>query len=164
MNSCKRIRTTSLVTVLLSVLVTGVLTAQTVSDQTLVPKTDHDWTTWNATWQPKTGKFNGRDIPTAQIEPIILTIESGVFRIDTPGFQEKGKLVFGQTTSANEPQTLDVVIEQGPNAGTTLKAICKLTDDKLTICYAMDSGQRPTVFESTEENKALLLEYERKNP
>ena len=60
------------------------------------------------------------------------------------------------------PPGLDVTGTDGPNKGKTLLAIYDLTGDTLKICYDIEGKVSPTKFESTKENKLLLIVYKRK--
>jgi uncharacterized protein (TIGR03067 family) len=60
------------------------------------------------------------------------------------------------------PKSMVIKPTGGPSKDKVLTAIYKLDGDTLTICYDMDGKVNPTKFESTAENKFLLVEYKRK--
>jgi uncharacterized protein (TIGR03067 family) len=61
---------------------------------------------------------------------------------------------------AADPKSIDIK----PNAGQVklLKAIYKIDGDSLVVCYDIQGKTTPPKFESTAENKFLLVEYKRK--
>src|SRR6266571_2105623 len=92
----------------------------------------------NDTWKPTEGskyqtKVKGKD-------------ESGTFKFD----------------AAKTPKTMDIMVGDGPNKDKTLLTIYDLTGDTLKVCYSLDGKTRPDKFESTGENKYLLIVYKRK--
>jgi uncharacterized protein (TIGR03067 family) len=60
------------------------------------------------------------------------------------------------------PKSMVIKPTGGPGTDKVLKAIYKLVGNTLIICYDMDGKVTPTKFESTAENKFLLVEYKRK--
>ena len=63
---------------------------------------------------------------------------------------------------ATTPKSMVIKPTGGPGKDKVLKAIYKLDGDSLVICYDMDGKETPKKFESTAENKFLLVEYKRK--
>ena len=49
-----------------------------------------------------------------------------------------------------------------PNKGKTILAIYELTGDTLKVCYDVSVAVRPVKFESTDENKLVLIVYKKK--
>ena len=56
---------------------------------------------------------------------------------------------------------MDIKGTGGPNKDKTIKAIYKIDGDTMTICYALDAGDRPTKFESKPDTKQFLAVYKR---
>jgi uncharacterized protein (TIGR03067 family) len=110
-------------------------------------------------WRPGKGQLSGRDLPRDHLATIVLSIQDGKFRTQGAGFEEAGLLRIAEPATADHV-ALDVVIEEGPNAGKTVPVILRLEQDRMTVCYGL-IGDRPTAFDSTAENEQLLLEYAR---
>ena len=60
------------------------------------------------------------------------------------------------------PKSMIIKPTGGPSKDKTLKGIYQLDGNMLTICYDMEGKVTPMKFESTAENKFLLVEYKRK--
>lgn len=113
----------------------------------------------NGSWKPVKGTLVGRELPKEQLDSILLTINNGAYETHGTGFEESGKMVI-PIPATNQFQPIDVVIEKGSNAGTTIQGIVRVEGETLVVCYAI-SGERPTIFESKEGEQTLLLEYEK---
>ena len=121
---------------------------------------DSEWKDLNATWQPVKMQMAGNDFPSEQIQSIKLTLKDGEYTMKMiGGVEESGKVELGEGDD-DKPAAMDISIEEGQNKGKTIKAIFKIEEEKLIVCYAM-TGDRPTEFESTKDNGYLFLEYEK---
>lgn len=121
-------------------------------------ETATDWSEMNGTWKATEGTMAGQKFPAGQLDSIRLKINNGSFDFAGSGIEQSGKLEMVAATD-DKPATLDVIVEEGPNEGNTVQAICKMEEGKLIVCYAM-TGDRPKDFTSTAENNTLLLTYE----
>jgi uncharacterized protein (TIGR03067 family) len=90
---------------------------------------------------------------------IRLEFADGKFHSDSNGEKSDGKVTIDPTTT---PANMDLLLEEGAEAGKTLKCIYKLENDLLYIAFSVAMDQvRPIDFESNQDNKLLVLEYER---
>jgi len=63
--------------------------------------------------------------------------------------------------STTPPAAMDIHGVEGPNAGSTIPAIYELAGDRLTICYQLGPGDRPSEFATPEGTQLFLVHYER---
>lgn len=127
--------------------------------QPIVAPQPFDKASINGSWKPIKGTLAGRELPKEQLESIRLTINNGAYETHGTGFVESGQMVIPIPVT-NKPQSIDVVIDKGENAGTTMQGIVRVEGEKLVVCYAI-SGERPANFESEYGGQTLLLEYEK---
>lgn len=109
-------------------------------------------------WIAKHATMNGADI-SASFAGMQLEISNATYRVSVAGKEiDAGSLTFGA-----DNQSIDIVGTVGPNTGKLIRCIFKMNANELTICYNLaPGGERPTQFESTAENKFLLVTYEAK--
>ncbi|MGI9517659.1 MAG: TIGR03067 domain-containing protein [Pirellulaceae bacterium] len=113
------------------------------------------------TWAPVNVTLHGYPLPEERRKSITFEITDGRFRFTSGDIEEQGTISV-TAGSSGLPTSVDLVFEDGPNQGTTIRGICKIEDGKLFVCYAT-GGERPTEFASTLESETLLLEYQRVN-
>jgi uncharacterized protein (TIGR03067 family) len=59
--------------------------------------------------------------------------------------------------TSKSPVAIDLDVRDGPVKEGKAEGIIALDGDELTLCYTPAGGKRPTKFESTKDNKALLF-------
>jgi uncharacterized protein (TIGR03067 family) len=111
------------------------------------------------TWKPTEGKHAGEPLSKDLIDSITLTLTDGMYQVKVAGLDESGTVKIDATKT---PKTMDIVATEGKNKGRKVLAIYDLTGDTLKVCYDVQGGPRPVGFESTAENKMLLVIYKRK--
>ncbi len=62
---------------------------------------------------------------------------------------------------AAHPATMDIVGRDGPNAGRSMLAIYQLDGDSLTVCYDLESGERPPSMQPKQDQLLLSITYAR---
>jgi uncharacterized protein (TIGR03067 family) len=62
---------------------------------------------------------------------------------------------------SKNPAQIDTTAEDGPRQGGTSKGIYKFDGDTLTICFVLDSKDRPTEFASKPGSGTLLIVHKR---
>ncbi len=65
--------------------------------------------------------------------------------------------------SSKSPATIDLKIESGPVSEGEAAGIIKFEDGQITFCYHPTGGDRPTKFESTEDNGCHLFVLEKQD-
>lgn len=109
---------------------------------------------WKLTAMTKEGKQEEKGVGVAQFvfagEKV--TVEVG----------GKGEPATFKADAKAKPATIDI-INKGPcGKERTTKAIYKIVDDTLTICAALDDGERPKDFKADKANVVMTLEKVKK--
>jgi uncharacterized protein (TIGR03067 family) len=94
----------------------------------------------NGVWVPIKQELNGQDLPISQNSK--LAIDGNQYTFETYGAVDKGDSTYGDGK-------MDTYSREGVNAGKHFKAIYKLEDGLLTVCYNLAGDSYPTRFDST---------------
>lgn len=73
---------------------------------------------------------------------------------------QNNKVTFTLDPKANPP-AIDLKPQDQLGKEIILQGIYKLEKDKITICSALDEGERPKEFKSTESSRTIMLVLER---
>lgn len=119
---------------------------------------EFDLSVLEGTWKPLSGMIAGQPLPKATLDGMTLKLDATSYLLETNGLSDAGKLSFDVSKT---PKEIDIVGEEGPNAGRTILAIFKIDANRLTICYTIDGAERPKEFAAPKDSQILLLEYER---
>lgn len=118
-----------------------------------------EWQRIEGLWKPKSAVLAGEKLDAEICKRIRLEFADGKFNSDSNGEKSVGKVTIDPTSS---PPGMDLFLEEGADAGKTLKCIYKLENDLLYVAFSVSMDQvRPIEFESNQDNKLLVLEYER---
>ena len=111
-------------------------------------------------WVPVAASVAGQELMVGELRVKYLVFESGGYSIidRTNHVVDSGEYLINE---AVRPPTMDIVGRDGPNAGRTMLAIFELQDDRLTVCYDLDSAERPSNMQSDEDQLLLSITYER---
>jgi len=109
----------------------------------------------NGTWELVAQEIGGMKLPVTASLNQTLVINGEEYSM-TAESVDKG------TISANETQ-LDIFGTDGPNAGKTFKAIYKLENDKLTICYNLSGDSYPEEFSTDGKAMFFMATFEKAN-
>lgn len=60
-----------------------------------------------------------------------------------------------------EPATIDVLIVRGPNRWRYVEGILRRAGTRLTLCFDLSGGSRPSAFASRAGSRQLLVTYDR---
>ena len=107
-------------------------------------------------WTPIEAHLNGEELPTEIISSMTLTVAGDKYIVTVGSEPDKGTLKY---YPYSVPMGLDIIGEEGPNKGRTIKAIYKNTGGFLFICYNLYTDERPKNFISTPQNKYYLVRY-----
>jgi uncharacterized protein (TIGR03067 family) len=77
---------------------------------------------------------------------VVVSFKDGKYEVKQ-GDQNVGKGTIKVDTSKT-PHQVDIMVEEGENAGQTELGICEVKDDNLKICFADPGKPRPTEFKS----------------
>jgi uncharacterized protein (TIGR03067 family) len=110
-------------------------------------------------WSVEKATLNGNDA-TEFLKVLEFTIhDDGKYTAKHGEEKDEGAFTVDLSTT---PKSMVIKPTGGPGKDKVLKAIYKLDGDSLVICYDMEGKETPKKFESTAENKFLLIEYKRK--
>lgn len=114
-------------------------------------KLDGDWIAAEA-------HLAGDMLPEDIISSFRLSVAADSYTVHTGAEVDKGSIKYFQFTV---PMGIDIISEEGPNKGRTIKAIYKHSGGFLFVCYNLYGDDRPKTFTSTPENKFYLVRYKR---
>jgi uncharacterized protein (TIGR03067 family) len=116
--------------------------------------------TLNGIWIPIRGETNGKELPQAAFEKATLTVvDSSYIRVDESGIG-KGVFKYGNNK-------IDIYEKEGAMAGKHVKAIYKLQNEQLTICYDLEEntgGNYPISFDTKNNPTLRLLVFKKEKP
>ncbi len=117
---------------------------------------------FTGTWQANTVKRNGKPDSTKAVSQWMLTFVNGNVHLQAPAAKWNCTLSL-PANSLNG--TIDCTLQFSANAVFTenLHGIFDVdsSNSKFRLCLSADSADRPSKFESTESNKAIVIEFER---
>jgi uncharacterized protein (TIGR03067 family) len=111
-------------------------------------------------WKLEKAELGGKDL-TEHLKAMKFEIrDGGKYTVQIAEEKDDGAFTIDPT---KKPKEMDVKPTGGPHKGKTVKAIYKLDDDTLVMCYDFDAdkGNRPEKFESKEGTTLLLITYKR---
>ena len=109
---------------------------------------------------PIAASVAGSRLAVGELRVRYLLLEAGGYSI----IDRSNHVVDGGRYLVNEelsPATMDIVGGSGPHAGRTMRAIYELRGDELTVCYDLESGERPANLQPQEERLLLRITYTR---
>jgi uncharacterized protein (TIGR03067 family) len=111
-------------------------------------------------WVPIAASVSGTELVVAELRVKYLVLDGHDYTIIDRSNQivDRGEYLVNDSAT---PWTIDIVGRDGPNAGRSMLAIFELRGDRLTVCYDLDSGNRPANMESQEDQLLLSITYER---
>jgi len=118
------------------------------------PKGDKDL---EGTWEAIACVRDGKDAPLDQRAPVA-TIEGDHLTFKIGDETRKATLKVDATKT---PRTMDVVFEDGPHKGETVKVIYEVKGDELKVCHGDPGADRPTELSSKEGSGLMLMTFKR---
>ena len=109
---------------------------------------------------PVAADVAGKPLVVGELRVKYLVFDSGGYSI----IDRSNRVVDSGNYMVNEmasPATMDIVGRDGPNAGRTMLAIYQLVGDNLTVCYDLDSKDRPTDMLPKQDQLLLSITYAR---
>jgi uncharacterized protein (TIGR03067 family) len=112
------------------------------------------------TWNIEVFKTDGQAAPEESLKEMKFTIKDNKYTLTLKGEEmETGTL---KLDPEKQVKTIDLEIQSGPDKGKKQVGIYTLKGDTFMFCFARPGEtERPTKFESTEENKAIFSELKR---
>jgi uncharacterized protein (TIGR03067 family) len=109
----------------------------------------------DGTWIAVHAELGGAPLPDDVTAGMTLTIRDGRYHVQN----DRGHLTLD---GGRQPAMMDIVGDEGPNQGRTIRAIYELANGRLRICYELGSADRPPSFTSEPGTLLLLATYHRK--
>lgn len=107
-------------------------------------------------WTPTEAVLGGNVFPDPVRTTISLTVEGDRYTVAVGGTVDRGRVVADTSVS---PATLDIMGDEGPNAGRTIPAIFERDGEALRVCYDLGGAARPTTFASAPGTMHFLVTY-----
>jgi uncharacterized protein (TIGR03067 family) len=115
----------------------------------------------DGTWLPVEAILNGQKFPEEILKTMKLIVQGGQYTVQVGPQTDQGTL---KLDPIKTPKIMDIAGTEGPNKGKTILSIYELDGDSLKVCYALEGGQRPEVFETKPDTNLFLVVYKREKP
>lgn len=111
-------------------------------------------------WVPICAMVSGQELDLDELRVARFVLESGCYEIvdHEDRTVDRGDLRVDDSAS---PCEMDIVGVQGPYAGRTMYAIFELDGDRLTVCYDLESSERPANMHALGDQLLLVITYAR---
>ena len=110
-------------------------------------------------WRPTDARLGDIKIDEETLAKSTVLYEGDRFTITIGDSVQQGTFAIDPKQS---PKTLDLFYTSGPNNGSTTVAVYEVDGDNLTVCYSLNSNNRPTELKSEGDQTRLLVKFERK--
>lgn len=107
----------------------------------------------NGKWIPIEQGIGGTQLPESAFSDQYLLIEDNKYTVQSENL-DKGTV----TIDGNR---IDIHGQDGPNAGKTFKAIYKLENEQLTICYNLNGDSYPQNFSTAGNGMFFMAVFKR---
>jgi uncharacterized protein (TIGR03067 family) len=116
----------------------------------------------NGTWKATAVVQDGKELPKAEAEAMVLTIAGEKHTVKTIDQQIEGT---HKLDPSKKPKQIDATCTKGPDAGKKSVGIYELKDDTLTVCFAEPGKtERPTELKSAPGSGNKLITLKREKP
>ena len=109
-------------------------------------------------WTVTASQMGDMVFPDIVLEDMSMNISGDRYKTVVMSTIETGALVIYEDT---DPMRMDIIAEEGPNAGTTIKATFKFEGDELIVAYDLSGYEYPDTFTATAENQLIVSKYKR---
>jgi uncharacterized protein (TIGR03067 family) len=110
-------------------------------------------------WRPTDARLGDIKIDEETLQKITFAYMDDRFTLTVGEETQQGTFAIDPKPS---PKTLDLFYTSGPNNGSTTVAVYEVDGDNLTVCYSLNSNNRPTELKSEGDQTRLLVKFERK--
>ncbi len=119
---------------------------------------DQQYPSFDGTWVPVTAEFGGKFLPDAMMKTMKLVATRQEYTLESSGVKSRGTLTFH---TERNPKGVDLVGNEGPNAGKTFPGIYHVHGDTLTLCYDTEGKSRPQDFNTRHGSQEFLVTFKR---
>ncbi|MEL6109014.1 MAG: TIGR03067 domain-containing protein [Planctomycetota bacterium] len=110
-------------------------------------------------WKPVSVVMAGNPFDQDLINTMSLVLSEEEYLAEVDGTPDRGTCTFDTST---DPQRIQIVGTEGPNAGKTFLAVYDFADNgDVRLAYDLTGAAYPTGFESTAENGLFVVTYRR---
>ena len=136
-----------------------VVVALTAAASTFAAELTDEQKKLQGSWRPTDARLGDIKIDEETLAKSTVLYEGERFTITIGDSVQQGTFAIDPKQS---PKTLDIFYTSGPNNGSTTVAIYEIDGDNLTVCYSLNSNNRPTELKSEGDQTRLLVKFERK--
>jgi uncharacterized protein (TIGR03067 family) len=115
-------------------------------------------TDFKGTWIPSEGMAEGKKLPDNFLSSTKLMLQEGKYSVVVGEEKEDGTY---KVDESKKPATVDITPTTGMNKGKTIPAIIEVRGDTMRVCYNTMGQDRPKDFNSTAENKFVMMVYKK---
>jgi len=111
------------------------------------------------TWQVVSFESDGNKLGDDEAKQVVMVVKDGKYTVKMmDNVVSKGTM---KIDPAKNPKTIDVMPDEGENAGQTMLGIYELKDDEQKICIATPDKKRPTKFDGDAGTGQILIVFKR---
>jgi uncharacterized protein (TIGR03067 family) len=112
------------------------------------------------TWVPVAAEVSGQELLVSELRVSRLVLQAGGYQIIDKADEvvDRGNY---RVDDSVVPLAMDIVGVSGPYAGRTMHAIYELLNDRLKVCYDLETARRPEDMEAEGEELLLSITYAR---
>ena len=118
------------------------------------PKGDKDL---QGTWEAVACVRDGKDQPPDK-GAIVATVEGDALTLKVGDEARKCSL---KVDASRTPRSMDVLPEDGPHKGETIKAVYEIKGDELRVCHGEPGADRPTGLSAKEGSGLTVMTFKR---
>lgn len=117
----------------------------------------------NGVWIPVRQEMAGAELPDVIFKKQQLVLNDSIYTFTSESV-DKGVVIFdNDNNNDNDKNKMDIYGKEGVNEGKHFKAIYKIEDDLLTICYDLSGMNYPESFETGSSPALFLSVFRRDN-
>ena len=115
-----------------------------------------DQNSLNGTWIPIQQELGGQELASAVFAGQKLILEDSNYTVSAEHI-DKGVVIY-------HGNQMDIISREGANAGKQLKAIFKMENGLMTVCYDLSGKEYPQQFSTKGKPLYFLAVFKRKEP
>jgi uncharacterized protein (TIGR03067 family) len=122
-----------------------------------IPKQTHmNQNSFNGTWIPVQQELGGQQLPSAVFAGQKLILQDSSYTVSAEHI-DKGSVIY-------HGNKMDIISREGANAGKQFKAIFKIENGLMTVCYDLSGKEYPQAFSTQGKPLYFLSVFKREQP
>ena len=109
-------------------------------------------------WSVAAVEINGVAVPNDDVPKIVVTIADKTYSAAFEDRTEKGAFTLDPSKG---PHQMDILPENGADAGATMPGIYEITPDGFRVVYTRPGRERPTKFSTADDAGQMMVVYKR---